>query len=119
MEVQPERETQLREYGNTVADFLLFMRPEAHSTIIQLDKAEREKVIGKATEGLEPTNPSHYYIRLTRRRTKQVLCSRMFVWLAASAGLLVFISFWKSFAYSLSRLVMLFISRVVMFIIFS
>jgi hypothetical protein len=46
LEVHPERETELQMYGDTIENLFLLSKPQVHSLIVELDKAERKRVGG-------------------------------------------------------------------------
>jgi hypothetical protein len=46
LEVHPERETELQMYGDTIENLFLLSKPQVHSLIVELDKAERKRLGG-------------------------------------------------------------------------
>jgi hypothetical protein len=46
LEVQPEREAELQQYGDSIEDLFLLIRPQFYSLVVELDKAERQRVGG-------------------------------------------------------------------------
>ncbi|KIM24066.1 hypothetical protein M408DRAFT_27353 [Serendipita vermifera MAFF 305830] len=116
LEIQPERETELREYGDAIEDLFLFIRPQAHSFIVDLDEVERERV-DKANGRIKPERfarnideamePSNGNGSLHVASKFGVMPGRNALSTLAGKGLVpaYSLTFWKSLAQSIFRMV--------------